>query len=128
MAWKASSTSRRSCSDRRQTPSTIGPCRVTRASNAPSSPAANRRRSWPSDRPVSDPWLKICSMPRRTAPWFSIAIVVAPIWCSSASHIYTAPRAGNSTVFLASLKGFGVWGRGAAAVKFVARIGFVVVC
>ena len=50
MAWNASSASSALPRIRRQTPSTIGPCRRTSAVNAVSSrPARNCRRSWPSD-------------------------------------------------------------------------------
>src|SRR5262249_22582481 len=45
VAWKASSARWPSPRARRQTPSTIGPCRRTRAANAASSPSALKRRS-----------------------------------------------------------------------------------
>ena len=70
VAWKASSASYELRSTLRQTESTMGPCRVTRASKADSSLwSANRSRSCASVQPTIVPWS--ISRPSRQVGWGS---------------------------------------------------------
>ena len=58
VAWKASAASSGLARARRQTPRTIGPCRVTKAekaASAPEPPPRNRSINWPSDRAATVP-------------------------------------------------------------------------